>query len=423
MKSLFKFVLPIVMFFAILALAVFGFIQLQKIFKTEQKVEARQTIYTVNQLKVSPQAHTPIQFLYGTLREKNIQTLSAPANGEVDKIFVESGQDVKVGDDLIHMDASDFVLQVELAQASIDETQIELRQLKLDTKSLQNQLENQKQLLALRDRQLKRQQTLFKKEFATQQTVDNAEQTYLVQALVVDGVQDQLNTLKVRESRLKVQADRAQSNMDKALLAQQRSIRKATEDALIVEVLVNEGETMSAGKPLIRLLPKTKFNIEAALINNQALSFLDELNSESGIKAEVSYFDNNLLYELSSVEGDASDGSLMGVFSPVNEALALTTNIRPGVSMRMKLYRPIEQNAVAVPFSALYGRNRIYKIVEGRLRAVQVNYIGKIDPPLAYRQKSENAWALIRSEKILNDTSIMITHLPNAVDGLPVSVQ
>ncbi len=423
MKSLFKFVLPIVMFFAILALAVFGFIQLQKIFKTEQKVEARQTIYTVNQLKVSPQAHTPIQFLYGTLREKNIQTLSAPANGEVDKIFVESGQEVKVGDDLIHMDASDFVLQVELAQASIDEAQIELRQLKLDTKSLQNQLENQKQLLALRNRQLKRQKTLFKKEFATQQTVDNAEQTYLVQALVVDGVQDQLNTLKVRESRLKVQADRAQSNMDKALLAQQRSIRKATEDALIVEVLVNEGETMSAGKALIRLLPKTKFNIEAALINNQALSFLDELNSESGIKAEVSYFDNNLLYELSSVEGDASDGSLMGVFSPVNEALALTTNIRPGVSMRMKLYRPIEQNAVAVPFSALYGRNRIYKIEEGRLRAVQVNYIGKIDPPLAYRQKSENAWALIRSEKILNDTSIMITHLPNAVDGLPVSVQ
>ncbi len=423
MKSLFKFVLPIVMFFAILALAVFGFIQLQKIFKTEQKVEARQTIYTVNQLKVSPQAHTPIQFLYGTLREKNIQTLSAPANGEVDKIFVESGQEVKVGDDLIHMDASDFVLQVDLAQASIDEAQIELRQLKLDTTSLQNQLKNQKQLLALRDRQLKRQKTLFKKEFATQQSMDNAEQTYLVQALAVDGVQDQLNTLKVRESRLKVQADRAQSNMNKALLAQQRSIRKASEDALIVEVLVNEGETMSAGKPLIRLLPKTKFNIEAALINNQALSFLDELNSENGIKAEVSYFDNNLLYELSSVEGDASDGSLMGVFSPVNEALALTTNIRPGVSMRMKLYRPIEQNAVAVPFSALYGRNRIYKIEEGRLRAVLVDYIGKIDPPLAYRQKSENAWALIRSEKILNDTNIMITHLPNAVDGLPVSVQ
>jgi hypothetical protein len=75
---------------------------------------------------------------------------------------------------------------------------------------------------------------------------------------------------------------------------------------------------------------------------------------------------------------------------------------------------------VSVPYTALFGGNRVYRIEQGRLRAVDVEVLGEAagdaDAPAA-----QGARLLVRGA-LKNGESLLATHLPNAVSGLKVEV-
>jgi hypothetical protein len=69
-----------------------------------------------------------------------------------------------------------------------------------------------------------------------------------------------------------------------------------------------------------------------------------------------------------------------------------------------------------LPFQALYGNDRIYRINdEQRLEALQIEQAGTI-----YEEGVE--MLLVRSDQLRDGDRIVSTHLPNAVQGLKVSV-
>ena len=81
----------------------------------------------------------------------------------------------------------------------------------------------------------------------------------------------------------------------------------------------------------------------------------------------------------------------------------------------MKL--PTEANVVAIPALALYGQNRIYRIVEGRLESLAVQRVGE------WTNADGTSLTLVRSSKLQNGDDILVTQLPNAVTGLLVEVR
>ena len=60
--------------------------------------------------------------------------------------------------------------------------------------------------------------------------------------------------------------------------------------------------------------------------------------------------------------------------------------------------------------------NRIYKLVDGRMKAVIVERIGE--------QSTTNGYSeiLVRSPDLQKNDQVIITQLPNAMDGLKVRV-
>ena len=87
---------------------------------------------------------------------------------------------------------------------------------------------------------------------------------------------------------------------------------------------------------------------------------------------------------------------------------------RPGELLALSLELPAENNVFAVPYHAIYGNSRVYKVVENRLQVIDVKSIGQRRIP------GQPAEVLIRSDAIEDGESIAATHLPNAVSGLKV---
>jgi hypothetical protein len=75
---------------------------------------------------------------------------------------------------------------------------------------------------------------------------------------------------------------------------------------------------------------------------------------------------------------------------------------------------PAQQNVVALPVQSIYENNRIYEVVDERLKAIEVERIGELRTPTGdYR-------VLVRSPHLSDGVTIITTQLPKAISGLLV---
>ena len=119
-----------------------------------------------------------------------------------------------------------------------------------------------------------------------------------------------------------------------------------------------------------------------------------------------------LTFELTRLSGETrqDSGGVDGLFSLAgdNHTLALGTFIELSLSLGT------QDNVVVMPFNALYGLNRVYRIKEGYLEAVKISRVGE------YQDSEGQTQLLIRSEELRQDDRVVSTQLPNAITGLRV---
>ena len=84
--------------------------------------------------------------------------------------------------------------------------------------------------------------------------------------------------------------------------------------------------------------------------------------------------------------------------------------------MEIVLGLPEVQDAVAVPREALYGTDRVFVLDGERMRSVEVERLGETHPD------DGNSRVILRSAELMPTERLIVTHLPNAIDGLRVRV-
>ncbi len=77
---------------------------------------------------------------------------------------------------------------------------------------------------------------------------------------------------------------------------------------------------------------------------------------------------------------------------------------------------PDASNSVALPYEAVYGTNRIYRLEGERMRGLNVERVGE------QRSPDGGARVLVRGPDLQPGDRIVTTQLPNAMDGLRVKV-
>jgi hypothetical protein len=75
---------------------------------------------------------------------------------------------------------------------------------------------------------------------------------------------------------------------------------------------------------------------------------------------------------------------------------------------------PVAQ-AVDLPSEALYGMDRIYRVEDGRMRAVRIERLGVV-----LRDGERRERVLVRSPTLQAGDQVVVTQLANAIDGLRV---
>ena len=113
-----------------------------------------------------------------------------------------------------------------------------------------------------------------------------------------------------------------------------------------------------------------------------------------------------------SAEVTRGSGGVDGLFG----VSAGGTWLQIGRTVELTVNLPAEPGTVAVPSQALYGNRHLYRIVDGRMRRIDVNRVGEFDTPDGRR-------VLVRSSELATGDRVIVTQLPNAVEGLKVRVE
>ena len=93
-----------------------------------------------------------------------------------------------------------------------------------------------------------------------------------------------------------------------------------------------------------------------------------------------------------------------------------STWLQLGRTVEFVLDLPAVQGAVAAPHEALYGTDRVYVLDGQRMTSVEVERLGETHPEGGVGR------VILRSSDLKPSDRLIVTHLPNAIDGLKVKV-
>jgi hypothetical protein len=135
------------------------------------------------------------------------------------------------------------------------------------------------------------------------------------------------------------------------------------------------------------------------------------LQERDELPADAELGDAGLALALTRIAGEAGPSGVDGLFEITGDPAAL----RLGQMLTVRLERPARDDVVAVPFRAVYGGGRIYKLEDGRMVGIDVETLGE-----RHDGGDGVERLLVRSPQLRRGDLIVTTHMPNAIDGLRV---
>jgi multidrug resistance efflux pump len=422
LKKISKIVIPVLIIVLTLLLA-------RYLYQTKAQkptAEITERVWRVETIEAKSGHYPASIILYGKVEAPDLYNASAPAFGRVEKINIKEGQSVSKGQLLAIMDKADFMPGLKMAQAKVASFDAQIKNEELRYRLDQQALKHQKSLLVLGKESLKRTEKVHKQNLASQAEIDESKKRVLQQQLTINTLKLSLEGFDSRLKSLNANKEQAQAEEVKAQLSLQRSDFYAPFDGIIASVDVAVGDQLSTGKNLFSIYPLNALEIRAKIPSHLRQRIEDDLQQGDSLSAYVDGLEQHSLdqheFKLSRLSGQASASGVDAFFSSSNKLESLRhISLRPGNIKQLRLLLPSKQVLFSAPYIALYGKNKLYKLVKDDSGAMRMKSI-KIKPLGEFRQEGENTKSLLlfSSDQIQSGDKIIITHLPNALNGLKV---
>jgi len=368
-------------------------------------------IWQIEVMTAQRRSLSPSVTLYGRVESPELLKAAAPGEGVVESVSVRNGARVQRGDPLVRMDRRDFSAALLQAQAELRDIDNQIAELEIRHGSNQAALETETELLALADAEVARLLELKKQNLSSDTVLNSASSELARRQLAVTARQFEVDSFPARLRVFKARQDHNKARLDETRLAMERSDLRAPFDALVSQVAVASGDRVSRGQMLVSLFPVNALEIRAHLPTTYIESVQTALSGNQLLEAELSNRSGGSRFKLLRLAGEAEATGIDAYFASDNNE----SQLRPGELLALNLLLPVESDVFAVPYQAIYGNSRIYKVVDDRLQAVEVNTLGQS------RTGQQAVLVLVGSEQLEAGDLIATTHLPNAVSGLKVS--
>lgn len=358
-------------------------------------------------------AHRPSVTLYGRLESLWSSQLTAGITADVVEVTVVEGDSVEKGALLVRLDDRDARLLLAQREAELEQAEARIASEIRRHEANLEALPRERRLLSLTRSEVSRLQDLVEKKVGAQSQLDTARQAAEKQAIALSAREQSVDEHAARLAEVEAARNRTVALRDQALLELERSEIRAPFNGRVAEVLVAPGRRVRGGDALVEL-----FDTDALIVRAQIPSrFLPavRVSLDAGEKIRVSGSVDSMPLDarLMSLAGEARGGTggVDGLFRIVEGG----ASIAQGRFVRLALALPETPDLFAVPHEAIYGTDRVY-VVDGdqRMRARQVERIGEL------RGGDDGNRILIRSPALRDGAQVVVTQLPNALDGLLV---
>ncbi len=349
--------------------------------------------------------------LYARTESPHEAKLSTTMASDVTTLHALPGQSVKKGDVIIELDDTDAQIALMQAEADLTEIYAAIESEHIRYESDQRALVSEQRMIKVAKDALSRQNKLQASNLVAKERSDNAESSLAQSELMIaareQSIKDhpfRLKKLKAGLKRTKARLQAAQRDLDKTQI-------KAPFDAHITAVHVAPGERVQSGQSLIELFDHNRVELRVQIPNNLVREVESALANEGEVTARSSgsQFKVARLSLASSVQHGGRDAWLV----PVDPDLSLPLN----KSLRVILELPAQEKLIALPISAIYGTDRVFRINDERLESLVVR-------PIGYQyEKGTQDKVLVSSDDINDGDQIITTQLPKAINGLKVTAQ
>lgn len=380
----------------ILAIAIAGFVLLRATRPAPPAVEARERVWRVEAMTATPETIQPTLVLYGRVEAPDRVRAAAPVSGRVLELKVRDGDRVEAGAVLARLDPRDLQPRVVQAEADIERERIRHRH-DLDA------IKQERTLLALAEAKVARFEKLKNARLGAESAFDQArEEAARVQLSLTQREQ----AIAEHPARLaQLQAKLAEARRDA-----QRGEITAAFAARIGKVEVAAGDQVQPGQTLLSLYASETLYLRARVPAIYAEELRGALQRGERLTADAEFGGGRVTATLERIAGEA-DARGVEVLLRLDER----SRVPAGAFLNAVLQRPPVEAVLALPPSALHGGDRIYTVRDGRLAGVRALRAGE-------RRDAERLQLLVRADTLPAGSTVMVTHLPHAIDGLAVEL-
>ncbi len=368
----------------------------------------------VDVIEVEWQTLRPTLDIFGSVQSPQDAELSAGIAGLVDAVAALDGASVAKDELLVQIDPRDAELKLKQENANKLEVDAQLRSAELRLSRDQLALENERDLVELIASRQVRSEELADQGLLSKSDLETAQENLKRQQLSLSQAELAVAEGKNRVTELRAQRDRAIALRDQAALDVERSRVTAPFPGVISELEVSVGDRVAVGSKLMRLQNPAAIEVRAQI--PAAYAEMVDAGLQAGIEltAIVQAGGQQIRGRIIRLSGQTQQSS-GGVDSFVGFETPPRT-LRLGTTVAVRLELSPAPKVMAVPAEAVYGRNQVYKIVDGRMSQVEFERVGERIGPDG---RSE---VLLRSELLQDQEQIIVTKLANAADGLLVQV-
>lgn len=395
----------------ILLLGIAGFIVLKMTRPEPAQVSATERSWQVAVQVIEPASHTPILPLYGAIVAPEQVQVTAALAGEVAARPVSEGERVAAGELLVALAEADVAPVLAQARAQVADLEAQIQSERIRHRNDRRALASEQAILDNARRQFERLQSLVERNLASRENLEAATDALARAELTVTNRQRALDEHPARLQSLEAKLAQARANLATVERDGERARILAPFDGVVTGIQVAVGDRVAKNAPLLTIYPTDGLELRARVPD----VFRAELQSAlaAGQRLIATAPDTGQRFVLERFAGQADPAGLEAILALQGDPGGL----RPGGLLPVNLQRPVRENTVSVPFSALYGADSVYLLTdESRMQRVEIERVGE-----ALAANGERR-LLIAGAALEPGRRLITTHLPNAMTGLKVAV-
>lgn len=358
-------------------------------------------------------AYRPGLHLLGQVESPYSSRLTAAVAAYVETLEVLEGQQVAAGEVLMTLEDEDYGLTVAQREAERRDLEAQIRLEELRHEADRKALVEEEALLELARRAVTRAQDLKARNVGTEAGVDealqnqNRQELNLVQRRLVIAEHD------ARLARLRAQLARIEAQLQQSRLELERTRIRAPFHGRITATLVAPGDRVRVGDPLLEMFNREELEVRAQVPSRHQRILHRAATSDLPLDAVARIGDQTIPLRFSRLAGRVDEGS--GGIDALLEVAGDHDWLPIGQTVAVDLLLPPVADTFLLPRDALYGTDRVYRVVDGRMEAVDVTHRGDRALP------SGELLVLVGSPELRSGDRVVVTQLPNAVSGLQVT--